>query len=184
MRWGGDEWRLPTLLHWADALEQGSEVGGGLVRAERGWPRRVFSTHYSCSCGYGSIVADGKQIAKFDTLRHFREVEWVPDEDNSGWARKVVAPIRPAERCEHPISVPREFERGDLHEACWRLLHTNAHVALADAGPLLVTLAVLNAKVGIGRLRSLRAQEIHPLVRWAVEFRLEAEAARKLGIAG
>lgn len=137
---------------------------------------RLFSTHYSCSCGYGSIVADGKQVAEFNTDRHFREVEWVSDEDRPGWAKKAVAPIREAERCQHPIPVPREFERSDLHEACWRLLHMSPHAALADADPLLVTLAVLNAKVGVGRIRAFSNKDIHPLVRWALEFRLAAEA--------
>lgn len=141
---------------------------------------RLFSTHYRCSCGYGSIVADGVQVAEFNTFRHFREAEWVADEERPGWAKKDVSPIRSEERCEHPISVPREFERGDLHKACWRLLHMNAHAALAEPDPILVALAVLQAKVGVNRIRALRNDDIHPLVRWAVEFRLEAEARAKL----
>jgi hypothetical protein len=141
---------------------------------------RLFTTHYSCSCGYGSIVADGEQVAEFNTLRHFKGVEWVADEERPGWARKVLPAIQAEERCEHPISVPREFSRFDLHEACWRLLHMNPHAALSEPDPALATLAVLHHKVGISRLRTLRDQDIHPLVRWAVEFRLEAEATAKL----
>jgi hypothetical protein len=138
---------------------------------------RLFSTHYRCSCGYGSIVADGTQVATFDTVRHFREVEWAPDEECPGWAKKIVAPVRPEERCEHPISVPREFERSDLHEACWKILHSKPHAALTGDDPLAAALAALNARVGVTRLRSLRDQDLHPLLRWAVEFRLSAEAA-------
>jgi hypothetical protein len=137
---------------------------------------RLFSTHYACSCGYGSIVADGIQIAEFNTDRHFQHVTWVSDEDRPGWARKVVAPITDSERCQHAITVPREFERADLHKAGWQLIHTNPHSALADEDPLLMTLAVLHAKVGVSRVRALRDKEIHPLVRWAVEFRLAAES--------
>lgn len=142
---------------------------------------RLFSTHYSCSCGYGSIVADGRQVAEFNTLLHFADVEWVADDERPGWVREVVPPIRPEERRKHPVLVPREFSRFDLHKACWRLLHMNPRAALAEADPILAALAALHRKVGMGQLRRLRGQELHPLVRWAVEFRLDAEReARRL----
>ncbi|OAI39946.1 hypothetical protein AYO38_01230 [bacterium SCGC AG-212-C10] len=140
---------------------------------------RVFSTHYSCSCGYASIVADGKQIAEFNTRLHFANVDWVSDEENPGWARKIVQPIEASERSKYPLSVPREFSRFDFNESCWQLLHTNPHAALEADDPMLAALAVLHRKVGVGRVRSLRDRDIHPLVRWAVEFRLDAQSTHK-----
>ncbi|MGE0598806.1 MAG: hypothetical protein AB7J35_03140 [Dehalococcoidia bacterium] len=140
---------------------------------------RLFSTHYSCSCGYGSIVADGTEVTTFDTRLHYHDVTWVSDEDRPGWAKKIVPPIRDDERRKYPISVPREFSRFDFNEACWRLIHMNPHAALRDSDPLVATLAVLHEKVGVTRLRALRDEELHPLVRWAVEFRLDAERASR-----
>jgi hypothetical protein len=140
---------------------------------------RVFSTHYSCSCGYGSIVVDGRQVAEFSTCLHFVGIQWVPDEDRPGWAREVPPVILDDERSKHPISVPREFSRFDLHRACWQLLHSNPHHALESGNGLLAALAALHNKVGVDRLRRMLDQDIHPLVRWAIDFRLDAERSTR-----
>jgi hypothetical protein len=140
---------------------------------------RLFSTHYSCSCGYGSIVADDQQVAEFNTFLNDAGHRYVRKEAHPEQVERTMLPIGDAERRRHPISVPREFTRFDLHRACWQLLHMNPHSALNGDDPLLVALAALHRKVGVSRLRPMLGEEIHPLVRWAIDFRLDAERSAK-----
>ena len=70
---------------------------------------------------------------------------------------------------------PGEFSRFDLHEACWAYIHSSVNDSLNSNNPLIASLAVLNTKVGKGRLKKLAAQKLHPLTRRFLEIRLQAE---------
>jgi hypothetical protein len=67
---------------------------------------------------------------------------------------------------------PGEFSRFDLHEACWEYMHSSVNDSLNSNNPLIVSLAVRNAKVGKGRLKSLARQKLHPLTRALLEIRV------------
>src|SRR5205823_283694 len=71
-----------------------------------------------------------------------------------------------------------EFSRFDLHEACWEYIHSNVNDSLKSNNPLIVSLAVLNAKVGKGRLKKMAEQKLHPLTRALLEIRLKSEATQ------
>ena len=70
---------------------------------------------------------------------------------------------------------PGEFSRFDLHEACREYAHSVVNESLRSDNPLIVSLAVLNGKVGRTRLRKLSSGKLHPLTRALLDFRLKAE---------
>jgi len=92
---------------------------------------------------------------------------------------KTIWPKHPAvpdeQRTAGNLAEKGEFSRFDLHEACWEYLHSNVHQSLCSDNPLLVSLAVLNAKVGRTRLAQLVQEKQHPLPRALLLLRMEAE---------
>ncbi|MEX0683206.1 MAG: hypothetical protein WD904_11445 [Dehalococcoidia bacterium] len=64
-----------------------------------------------------------------------------------------------------------------LTEACWKYLHSNLNESLESPDPFVSSLAVLNAKVGLTRLRRVSGRDLHPLTRAMLDFRLQAELA-------
>jgi hypothetical protein len=83
--------------------------------------------------------------------------------------------VADGERKPGNVVEPGEFSRFDLHEACWEYIHSSVTDSLNSGNPLVASLAVLNAKVGKGRLKKLAAKELHPLTRALLDFRLQAE---------
>lgn len=63
----------------------------------------------------------------------------------------------------------------DFPDACWQYLNSNLNDSLNSADPFVSSLAVLNAKVGMQRLKRLAAKSLHPLTRGILEFRMTAE---------
>lgn len=78
------------------------------------------------------------------------------------------------ERTPNKLVENGEFSRFDLHIACWDYLHQSVKDSLASENPLIKSLAVLNAKVGKGRLVEIAKQNLHPLTRALLDFRIEA----------
>lgn len=68
-----------------------------------------------------------------------------------------------------------EFSRFDLHIAFWDYLHQSIKDSLASENPLIKSLAVLNAKSGKGRLVEIAKQNLHPLTRALLDFRIDEE---------
>ncbi len=54
-------------------------------------------------------------------------------------------------------------------------MHQSVKDSLESENPLIKSLAVLNAKVGKGRLIEIAKQNLHPLTRALLDFRIEAE---------
>ena len=141
----------------------------------------IYSTHYQCSCGRGWITVDGEELVDLSTMLsgliyrcQYHEATKtdcvthaaVPDDDRN-----------PSNLVE-----PGEFSRFDLHEACWEYIHSNLNDSLSSCNPLIVALAVLNAKVGKGRLARAAGERLHPLTRTLLEVRLEAERTPNNGL--
>ena len=135
----------------------------------------VYTTAYQCSCGRAWITIDGKEIADLSTLVTGMKYQCVYHE--STITNCVTHPAVPdKERVPGHLVEPGEFSRFDLHEACWHYLNDiSLNDALVSINPLIVSLAVLNGKVGKNRLKKLFEQKQHPLTRRLLEFRLEAE---------
>jgi hypothetical protein len=136
----------------------------------------IYSTHYQCSCGRGWITVDGEELVDLSTMLTGLIYRCAYHE-----ATKTDCATHPAvpdeDRKPGNLVEPGEFSRFDLHEACWEYIHSSLNASLSSKHPLIVSLAVLNAKVGKGMLKKLAEQKLHPLTRALLEIRLKAEAA-------
>jgi hypothetical protein len=135
---------------------------------------KVFSTRYECSCGRGWITVDGKEIADLSTMLSGLIYRCVYHESSNTPYLKHQA-VAVEDRADGKLVERGEFSRFDLHLACWDYLHQSLNDSLASENPLIKSLAVLNAKVGKGRLLKLKKEELHPLTRSLLDFRISAE---------
>jgi len=141
----------------------------------------IYSTHYQCSCGRGWITVDGEELVDLSTMLTGMIYRCVYHE-----ATKTDCVTHPAvpdeERNAGNLIEPGEFSRFDLHEACWEYIHSSVNDSLSSNNPLIGSLAVLNAKVGKGRLKRMATQSLHPLTRALLEVRLQAEGTPNNGM--
>jgi hypothetical protein len=134
----------------------------------------IYSTHYQCSCGRGWITVDGKELVDLSTMLSGLIYRCQYHEaTNTDCATHPAVPDN--ERKPDNLVEPGEFSRFDLHEACWDYIHSSVNDSLSSHNPLIVSLAVLNAKVGKGRLERTASRRLHPLTRALLEIRLAAE---------
>jgi hypothetical protein len=117
----------------------------------------VTRHHERSRSGRGWITVDGKEVANF-----------------CDWSVYYPNPRhRPSRKDD--LAGYGELRAWDFKEACWSLVHEGVERALASGQPLRLALAVLHRKVGKRRLLQIAAEaELHPLVRYLVELRLEA----------
>lgn len=136
---------------------------------------RIHSTHYQCSCGRAWITVNGKELVDLSTMLSGLIYRRVYHE-----ATKTDCMTHPAVPDENRkpgnLIEPGEFSRFDFHEACWDYIHSSVNESLSSNNPLVVSLAVLNAKVGEGRLKRIASQKLHPLTRALLEVRLSPDA--------
>ncbi len=137
----------------------------------------IYSTAYGCSCGRGWITVDGEELADLSTLASGNKYRAFYNETTKTDCAKHPA-VTKEEREPGNVVEPGEFSRFDLHVACWEYIHSSLNDSIRSYDPLINSLAVLNAKVGKSRLRRLAEQDIHPLVRSLVEFRMKAESIK------
>lgn len=160
------------LMRWSKLKKRVEDSFAGSVKGRV----RIYSTHYQCSCGRGWITVDGEELVDLSTMLTGLIYRCIYHE-----ATKTDCATHPAvpdeERRPGNLVEPGEFSRFDLHEACWEYIHSSVDDSLSSKHPLIVSLAVLNAKVGKGRLKRLAEQKLHPLTRALLEVRLNAEAA-------
>ncbi len=143
--------------------------------AESGRGRvHVYSTRYQCSCGRGWVTIDGKELANLCTFLSGSKYRAIYHETTKTECLKHPA-VKDEERGIGNAVEPGEFSRFDLHEACWEYVHSSINDSLNSENPLVVSLAVLNAKVGKSRLRKLSSQQLHPLTNALLDFRMKAE---------
>lgn len=135
---------------------------------------QIYSTHYQCSCGRGWITVDGEELVDLSTMLTGTIYKCAYHEATNTDCLTHPA-VRDEQRQPGNLIEAGEFSRFDLHEACWEYLHTSVGDSLISRHPLIVSLAVLNAKVGKGKLKRMAAGRLHPLVRALLEFRLAAE---------
>ncbi len=132
---------------------------------------QIHSTHYQCSCGRAWITVDGKELVDLSTMLSGLIYRCVYHEaTNTDCVKHPAVPDE--KRKPGNLVEPGEFSRFDLHEACWEYVHSSVNDSLRSQNPLIVSLAVLNARVGKGRLKRLSAQRLHPLTRSLMELRL------------
>ena len=134
----------------------------------------IYSTHYQCSCGRGWITVDGKELVDLSTMLTGLIYRCAYHEATN--TDCVTHPAVPDDaRKPGNLIEPGEFSRFDLHEACWEYLHSSVNDSVNSPNPLIVSLVVLNAKVGKGRLAKLAEKKLHPLTRALLDVRLALE---------
>lgn len=135
---------------------------------------QIYSTHYRCSCGRGWITIDGRELVDLSTMLSGMIYKCVYHEaTNTIFPKHSAVPDR--DRTPNKLVEDGEFSRFDLHIACFDYLHQSITDSLESENPLIKFLAVLNAKVGRSRLSGIAKQNLHPLTRALLNFRLEAE---------
>jgi hypothetical protein len=134
----------------------------------------VYSTRYQCSCGRGWLTIDGEELANLCSLLSGSRYRAFYHETTKTECRKHPA-VKDEERKIGNAVEPGEFSRFDLYEACWAYVHSNVNDSLKSENPLVVSLAVLDYRVGKGRLRKLSAQPLHPLTSALLDFRMKVE---------
>lgn len=135
---------------------------------------QIYSTHYQCSCGRGWITIDGKELVDLSTMLSGMIYRCVYHETTNVPYKKHPK-VLDADRIPNKLVEDGEFSRFDLHHACWDYLHQSVRDSLDSENPLIQSLAVLNAKVGKGRLKKIAEQNLHPLTLALLQFRLKAE---------
>ena len=137
---------------------------------------KVYSTHYSlCTCGRGWITVDKKELVNLCTEQSRNKYKSLFHE-SSNVNCAVHSAVPDEERTPNKLVEDGEFSRFDLHIACWDYLHQSIKDSLESENPLIKSLAVLSVKVGKGRLIEIAKQNLHPLTRALLDFRLEAES--------
>lgn len=134
----------------------------------------VYSTHYQCPCGRGWITIDREELVDFSTMLSGLKYHALYHETTKTPCARHPA-IRDEDRTPGNLVEPGEFSRFDLHKACWEFLHTSIDQALASPNPLLVALALLDARVGKRRLQKVQAETLHPLANALFKFRKQVE---------
>jgi hypothetical protein len=133
----------------------------------------IYSTHYRCTCGRGWITVDGEELVDLSTMLSGLIYRCVYHEaTKTDCVTHAAVPY--AQRKPGNLVEPAEFSRFDLHGACWEYVHSSVSDSLNSNNPLIASLAVLNARVGKGRLRKLSEKNLHPLTRALLDVRLKA----------
>lgn len=135
---------------------------------------QIYSTHYQCSCGRGWITIDGKELVDLSTMLSSMIYRCAYHETTNTVFPKHSA-VPDENRTPNKLTEDGEFSRFDLHIACFDYLHQSIKDSIESKNPLIKSLAVLNAKVGKGRLSEIAKQNLHPLIRALLNFRIEAE---------
>lgn len=137
---------------------------------------KVYSTHYSlCTCGRGWITVDKKELVNLCTELSRNKYRAVFHE-SSNVSCAAHSGVLNEERTPNKLVEEGEFSRFDLHIACWNFLHQSIKDSLESENPLIKSLAVLNTRVGKCKLKKIAEQELHPLTRALLDFRVKAEA--------
>jgi hypothetical protein len=139
-----------------------------------------YGTSYDVSDLFnrGWITVNGKEIVNFSTpdsfylngsVFHFATpTECVHSEE-----------IHYTERSKNTLSEKGEFSMFDLSHCCYAYLDLNIDEAINHKSPIINMLAVLDKRLGKRRLLKLNEKELHPLVSYFLDLRLESEMIQK-----
>jgi hypothetical protein len=117
----------------------------------------ITRQHSRSRCARGWICIDGKEIANF-----------------CDWSVYYRNPRHRASR-KDSLAGYGELRAWDFKTACWALIHDGVEATWRSGDPLRQCLAVLHRKFGRIRLEKILdgPAELHPLVRYLGEFRIQ-----------
>lgn len=134
---------------------------------------RLGSTRYRVGRSFadrGWIEVDGHEVATFSSAAAWSKHGAVYHESTATDCLSHPA-LAPEDRTEGRLVEPGEFSRLDFHEACWAALNLPVQEALASRNPLILTLALLDGRVGQRRLARIEPERLHPLPCYVWELR-------------
>lgn len=136
----------------------------------------TYGTDYDISDLFnrGWITVNGKEVVNFSTPDSF-----YLNKNDYHFATPtncaVPTEIEYEERTPGRLSEKGEFSKYDLSHCCYVYLDLNIDEAINHKSPIINMLAVLDKRLGKRRLLKLNENELHPLVRYFLNLRLESE---------
>ena len=141
----------------------------------------LYSTRYTkpnSTTGRGWITVDKRQIVNFATTKSMHNYGAYYHEATE--TNCVTHPaISDAERVEGNLIEEGEFSRFDLHNCCWEYLNLTIEEGLQHKSPIINFLAIADKRLGKRRLVEIDSKNLHPLVKYILDFRLNAEGLNK-----
>jgi hypothetical protein len=127
----------------------------------------------------GWITVDGIEVVNFSTPEAFflyrRELNaTTPTKYPANTATKPHA-----DRTPERLTEKGEFSKYDLTYSCAAFLNMSIEQAAGHESPMIQMLAVLDKRLGKRRLALLDQKKLHPLVRYFLDLRLDAEGLKK-----
>jgi hypothetical protein len=125
----------------------------------------------------GWITVDGKEVVNFSTPDAFylngSDYHYATPTNCAKSENKIYE-----ERDSELLSEKGEFSKYDLSHCCYAYPGFSIEEALNHDSPIVNMLAVLDKRLGKRRLVKLAQQELHPLVKYFLNIRLESENIR------
>ena len=141
---------------------------------------QIYTTTYTKNYDSGDlsnrgwITVNGKEVVNFSTPDSFRLNSYVYNfttPTNFITAEKVTI----EERSPEQLTEKGEFSKFDLSNCCYAFLEMSIEEGLNHESPIINMLSVLDKRLGKRRLLKLNDQNLHPLVKYFLNLRLEAE---------
>lgn len=139
---------------------------------------KIFYTRYAPTGGgystfniRGWITIDGVEIANFSTPDFCQKY-------GSNWLLPppIESRIDRSQRSPENSVEWGEFDASEWTNACREFLQLAITNSFAHSNPLIQALSVLDRRIGKRRLMCISKDELHPLVRKLLDFRLKQES--------
>ena len=122
----------------------------------------------------GWITVNGKEVVNFSTPDAFylngRDYHYTTPTNCAKSGNKIYE-----ERDSKLLSEKGEFSKFDLSNCCYAYPDFSIEEALNHESPIINMFAVLDKRLGKRRLLKLNQQELHPLVKYFLNIRMESE---------
>jgi len=130
-------------------------------------------TSYKNSTGFigrAWITLDGEQIVNFSNQDTFTKFDSYSN-SSVGTGYITHEPISDTERTNGNLIEKGEFSKYDFGHTAWEFINLDVNVAIVSNNVILRSLAVVDRRVGLKRLKELRVNENHPLVLKLIDLR-------------
>ena len=123
----------------------------------------------------GWITVDGIEVVNFASPSAFfiHRKDWNASTPGAFEANSATKEY--PQRTTNSLAEDGEFSRYDLTSCCIAYCEMSAGEAIVHESPMIQMLAVLDKRVGKRRLIEMDKKALHPLVRYFLDLRMEAE---------
>jgi len=127
----------------------------------------------------GWITVDGIEVVNFSTPEAFFMYRRDLNATTPTNCPANTAIKQPVDRTPERLTEKGEFSKYDLTFSCSAFLNMAIGDAMEHESPIIQMLAVLDKRLGKRRLTLLDEKELHPLVRYFLDLRLETDGMKK-----